>query len=633
MCGIAGRLNFDGQPVARQTIKRMTDVIAHRGPDGEGHYQKGAVGLGHRRLAIIDLTEAASQPMCCEDGTIWLVYNGEIYNFQELRRQLISHGHVFRSNTDSEVILHAYEQWGVDCLKFFNGMFAFALWDERQQLLWLARDRLGIKPLFYAHLANAFLFASEIKAILENSDVNRGLDERALSYYLSLNYTPAPFTLFTQVRQLLPGHYLMVSPQGQIEDICYWDLHFEENNDSGLERYRTAFYKLLDESVRLRLVSDVPFGMFLSGGVDSSSVAYLMSRHLQEPVNTFTIGFAETSYDETGYARRVAQQIGACHRERLVDAKTAEVLPKIVWHSEEPTADSSMVAVYYVSQLAREHVTMALSGDGADETIAGYETYQAYYLHRYYSRLPLFLRQNIIRPLVSILPTSDRKISLDQKIRRFIAADGLTSEEAHGVWRMIFYPQMRQQLLAPLGPSADQDVLELYRQYFCRCNALHPLNRMLYVDTRFYLPNDMLVKVDRMSMAHGLEVREPFLDYRLVEFLATVPPRYKMKAFWNKKFLLKSVMRGKLPPATLNRKKAGFNVPNARWLRGDLRDFACDHLSSRRVREMGFLDPHIVEHLLHDHFSAKADYSHQIWCLLTLALWWQTFIQKSVQHE
>jgi asparagine synthase (glutamine-hydrolysing) len=629
MCGIAGIVHLDGTEANPVVVEHMTNIIAHRGPDAAGIHVAGAAGLGHRRLAIIDLSPAGRQPMSNEDGSIWVTFNGEIYNFHQIRCELKQRGHIFQSATDTEVIIHAYEEWGIDCVQQFNGMFAFGVWDERRQQLWLARDRLGIKPLFYCHLPTCFLFGSEIKAILCHPQVPRTLDYTALAYYLSLNYMPAPYTLCQHVRQLLPGHSLVINAQGQVYDTEYWDITYHETDNRSESEYLEEFCSLLEDAIRLRLVSDVPFGAFLSGGLDSSTVAYWMSQTMQSPVKTFSIGFHEASFNELPYAQEVATTINADHHERIVTPDAAAILPKVVWHAEEPTADSSMISVYYLAQMAREHVTMALSGDGADEILAGYETYQAYYLHRLYRMVPTWVRQRMIAPLVSALPVSDAKVSLDFKLRRFVAGGDLPGEEAHAAWRMIFDAEARREMLVPLWehPEARADVLTLYRETFARTNAKNPLNRLLYVDTRFYLPNDMLVKIDRMTMAHALEAREPFLDHRLVEFAATVPPALKLKHFQQKKYLLKAAMRGKVPERILQRKKAGFNQPKAYWIRTSLKPFVTDHLSPERLRAMGLIHPPAVEHLLRMHFDGRADNSHQIWCLLTLSLWWQQFIE------
>jgi asparagine synthase (glutamine-hydrolysing) len=629
MCGIAGILRFDGAPAQGETLKRMTDVLAHRGPDGEGAFTCGPIGLGHRRLAILDLSSAGRQPMCDESARIWVTFNGEIYNFREIRSELEGLGHCFRSRTDTEVIPHAYEEWGIDCVHRFNGMFAFALWDDGDRRLWLVRDRLGVKPLFYCRLPHALLFASEIKGILSEPSVPRSLNHEALSYFLALNYTPAPHTLFDRIRQVMPGHYLAVDAQGDVRDVGYWDLRFQEEECPN-RNYVEEFEAILQDAVSARLVSDVPFGAFLSGGIDSSAVAYWMSRFLKDPVKTFTVAFGEPTFDEDPYARQVAAIIGSEHHEQRVSVDAAALLPKLVWHAEEPTADSSMVAVYALAQETRQHVTMVLSGDGGDETWAGYETYQAHYLHRALRTLPSFVSKHLFQAITAVLPVSDTKVSWDFKMRRLLAAARLSPDDAFASWRTVFDADARAQILSPVWdhPGARADALDLYRAAFARSNAHHPLNRMLYVDTLFYLPNDMLVKVDRMTMAHSLEARGPFLDYRLVEFAATVPPRYKLRHLFCKKYLLKASMKGRLPDQILRRKKAGFNVPNARWIKGELKPFVTDHLSEERLRRMGVLDPRAVETVLRDHFQGRADNSHQIWCMLTLVLWWGQFMER-----
>jgi asparagine synthase (glutamine-hydrolysing) len=631
MCGIAGILQLDGAAPAKDILEKMTRTLSHRGPDGEGFYLHGAIALGHRRLSIIDLSEAGRQPMGNEDGSVWITFNGEIYNFLAIRTVLESRGHRFISHTDSEVIVHAYEEWGVDCLQKFNGMFSFALWDGRHNNLWLVRDRLGVKPLFYCQLPQAFLFGSEIKAILEYPLVQRQVDLQALSYFLSLNYTPAPFTLFKSIRQVLPGHFALIGMDGHISHQQYWDVHYQEDFRAKTEQeYLEEFDQLLQDAVKLRLVSDVPFGAFLSGGIDSSTVSYWMAKNLSEPLKTFTIGFNEPSFDEVDYARRTAQTIGSQHYEKFIKAQAAEILPKIIWHAEEPTADSSMVAVYYLSQMTRQHVTMVQSGDGADEILAGYETYAASLMHKYYHQLPGFIRKKVISPLVNSLPSSDAKVSLDAKFKRFIAGADIQGETVHAAWRMIFNAGERRQLLEPVWeqPGSQSDFLALFQQSFDATDARLPLNRLLYVDTRLYLPNDMLVKVDRMSMAHGLEAREPFLDFRLVEFAASLPPNLKLKNLTQTKYILKKSMQARLPREVIWRKKAGFNVPNARWIKGDLKPLVLEALSASNIRSMGILNPAAVNEVLQQHFSGKAENSHKIWCLLTLALWWRRFIDN-----
>lgn len=628
MCGIAGLINFNGQPVDAQLIHAMTASVAHRGPDGEGHYLDGPVGLGHRRLAIIDLSEHGRQPMSNQDKSLWITFNGEIYNFKSIREELEKIGHHFSSASDTEIVLHAYEEWGLDCLSRLNGMFAFGLWDTRRHQLWLVRDRLGVKPLFYSTSPTRLLFGSEIKALLCDDDQGRQPDLRALAYFLALNYTPAPYTLFAGIRQILPGHYLLIEANGEIHDCEYWSLAYKEDTRWNIRDAVNQFDSLLEDAVRLRLVSDVPFGAFLSGGLDSSSVAYWMSRQLREQVKTFTIGFGEPSFDEVRYAEEVSHVLHTNWLSQTVTADISDTLPKLVQHAEEPTADSSMAAVYYLARLARQHVTMVLTGDGADEIIAGYETYQAHYLLKLYRRLPRWLRQSGVAPFVNNLPSSDGKVSLDAKLKRFVANAEQAPEDAHAGWRNIFNARQREELLQPIwnDPQVRSDAVDLYRELFAQTSARHPLNRLLYVDTRFYLPNDMLVKVDRMTMAHGLEARSPFLDYRLVEFAATLPPNLKLHNLWHKKYILKKAMENRLPRRIVWRGKAGFNVPNARWMKGDLKPFVTDILSPQRIRAMGFLAEPVVAQLLKDHFTGVNDCSHQIWGLLTLSIWWHTFV-------
>ena len=636
MCGIAGQLNFDGRPVDVSLLQVMADRIAHRGPDGSGVQSFGVAGLAHRRLKIIDLSEAARQPMTNEDGSIWLTYNGEIYNFREVRRELEQLGHRFASATDSEVIVHGYEEWGTACLSRFNGMFAFGLWDANRRRLWLVRDRLGVKPLFFAITGAGITFGSEVKAVLANADVDRSLDYEALSYYLALNYLPAPYTLFKQIRQLEPGQQLIAESGGDVRLSAYWDLVFDNDPAPRPESsWKEEFDALMDDAVRLRLVSDVPFGLFLSGGVDSSGVAYWMSKHLDQPAEAFTAAFREDSYNEVRYARAAARAVGANLHEHTIDADAATVLPTIVAHAEEPTADSSMVAVYHLAKFARQHVTMVLSGDGADDLLAGYETHQAYYAHRAYQAVPRLIRQGVIRPLVEALPASYQKVSMEAKLKRFVAAADLDWQGAHASWRMIFQPAERARLLAPVAdrPGATADATDLYKRWFARTNARDPLNQMLYVDTRLYLPADMLVKIDRMTMAHGLEARTPYLDYRVAELTARMPPSLKLNRLRHKKHILKETLRGRVPDEVLFRKKQGFNVPKALWMQRGLRDFVSDALSPARVKAMNVLEPSVVAEVLQTHLSGRADRSHEIWSLLVLSLWFDQFTPASGAFE
>jgi asparagine synthase (glutamine-hydrolysing) len=611
----------------------MTDSLRHRGPDADGIHIEGSIGLGHRRLAIIDLSEAGKQPMANEDKSIWITYNGELYNFFEVRKELEGRGHVFRSQSDTEVILHAYETWGVDCLTRFNGMFAFALWDVALQRLWLVRDRLGIKPLFYLHRSDRLVFASEIKGILCDPTVKRQVDLHGLHHYLSLNYTPAPFTLFCDIHQLPPAHFLLIGQDGHIRLEAYWDVSYRQKRLGNEKQLTEEFAHRLSEAVKKQMVSDVPLGAFLSGGVDSSSIVYWMSRNSDQPVKTFSIGFKEKSFNELKYARKVADLCKTDHQEQTVTPDAVNLLPKIVWHSEEPTADSSMLPVYYLSEMTRAKVTVALSGDGADETLAGYETYSAYYLAKLYRLIPGLIRQSFLRPMVEHLPISYTKMSWDFKLKLFVRGAELDYEAGHASWRTIFDEDAKREIYRSDLPVFPVDVstintLDLYRSTFAQTDAVHPLDRMLYVDTRFYLPNDMLAKVDRMSMAHSLEVRVPFLDHQLVEFAASLPPNLKLKSFYYGKYVLKKMLQRAMPELPIGRRKQGFNVPKAIWFTGELRDFVLDHLSYRQVSSIGLFKPSSVSRLIQEHMSGKKDNSHQIWGLLCLSLWWQQFINK-----
>jgi asparagine synthase (glutamine-hydrolysing) len=628
MCGICGVFHFDGQSPSRQILSAMTNSLRHRGPDAGGTHIKGAVGLGHRRLAVIDLSERGRQPMSIEDDSIWITYNGEIYNYIDIKHALESLGHIFHSESDTEVILHAYKEWGIDCLEHFNGMFAFALWDDRIKKLWLVRDRLGIKPLFYFHRNDRFLFASEIKSILCDPSVGREVDLEGLHHYLSFNYTPAPYTLFEGIRQLLPGHYVFVDGDGHFTCKAYWDVSYQRKRTEQEAELIQEFASRLSESVKMQMVSDVPLGAFLSGGVDSSSIVYWMSRHSNQPVKTFSIGFQEKSYNELIYAKTVAERCNTDHYEHVVLPDASNVLPKIVWHAEEPTADSSMLPVYYLAKMTRESVTVALSGDGADETLAGYETYSAYYLGQLYRLLPGIIRQKVLNPIITSLPVSYTKMSWDFKLKSFVRGVEGDYEARHASWRTIFDEEAKRYIYSDemSGFLKKINSLSLYTSAFNQADSMHPLDRMLYADTRFYLPNDMLVKVDRMSMAHSLEVRVPFLDHNLVEFAASLPPKMKLHYFFKGKYILKKMLRQALPGIPVWRKKQGFNVPKGIWFVGELRDFVFDNLSSSQINRMGIFKPEKVSQLVNEHIAKEKDNSHQIWGLLYLSLWWQQFI-------
>ncbi|MDD5773385.1 MAG: asparagine synthase (glutamine-hydrolyzing) [bacterium] len=629
MCGITGIKNFDSQCVPPDILAKMTRMLKHRGPDGEGFYIKDNIGFGHRRLKIIDLSERGRQPLSNENDTIWITFNGEIYNFQSISDILKKRGHVFKSCTDSEVIIHAYEEWGIQCLERLNGIFAFALYDERDKTLFLVRDRLGVKPLFYYKSQNYFLFASEIKAILAYPNVPREINETCLHNYFSLNYVTAPLTLFKNIFQVMPGNYLKINA-GNCEINSYWDVSFVENcaEKRSDNEWLEGFDYQLRKAVQRQIVSDVPFGVFLSGGLDSSSIAYYMKNLMNTKVKTFSIGFEEKSFNELSDAELVARHLETEHYSKVVIPKIDEnFIKKIIWHSEEPTADSSMIPMYFLSEMAHSQVSMVLSGDGADEILAGYETYQAYYLRKLYRFIPRFLRVNVIKKMIDILPASMSKVSLDYKLKTFVRGAELSWMEAHFYWRVIFDEQFKRLLYneefsKQIGSYTTFDFI---KPYFGKAGK-SVLNAMLEVDTKFYLPNDMLVKVDRASMAHSLEARVPFLDHELVEFVAKMPERLKLNNYFQKKFMLKHVMKNRLPRKILQKKKEGFNVPINVWIQGPLKEMVLDTLSTRNLEKIGIFNTQFIQRLIYQHIKGECDFSFQIWSLLIFVNWWNMFI-------
>jgi asparagine synthase (glutamine-hydrolysing) len=580
------------------------------------------VGLGHRRLSIIDLA-AGGQPLANEDRSVWIVFNGEIYNFRELRGELEARGHRFSTHSDTESIVHLYEEAGEACVPRLNGMFGFALWDERKERLLLARDRFGIKPLFYAWNGRRLLFGSEIKAILE-AIPECGVDMEALHDYLSLNYIPGPRTIYQEVRKLQPGHLLMADGGG-IQITRYWDGPVGGRTDRrrlrvSAEDAAAELLRLLRRAVPAQMVSDVPLGVFLSGGLDSSTVVALMSEVSERPVRTFSIGFEERTYSELPAARLVASRFHTDHTELIVRPEVRDLLPTLVRNFDEPFADSSAIPTYYVSQLARSRVTVALGGDGGDELFAGYDTYIATRLAGWYRRLPGLLRRWIIAPVVNRLPVSDAKVSFDYRAKRFVEGADQPPERAHFWWKLIFSEEAKRQLYRVGYDWPRRDSCQVYAERFQECPSEDLLDRLQYVDATIYLPDDILVKVDRMSMAHSLEVRVPLLDHDVSDFVMSLPPSLRLRGL-TKKYILKRALKGILPPEILRRSKRGFNVPVARWLRRELRDLVADYLSPSTVKRQGYFDPLAVAELVRRHHSGGADYSRNLWGLLMFSMW------------
>jgi len=637
MCGISGKLFFDPtRSVEENLLLRMCRVLAHRGPDDEGTYVKGPVGLGHRRLAIIDLSEAGRQPMPNEDGTIWIVFNGEIYNFLELREDLLKKGHRFRSKTDTEVILHLYEEKGVGCLRDLRGMFAFALWDENAKTLFLARDRLGKKPLFYSVDQEKFLFASEPKAILQDPGVNVEPDLEAIHHYLTYGYVPSPFSAFKGIRKLPPAHYLLLK-DGAIRIERYWRLSYakkglgvrsEELGEGVEEELCREIIERLREAVKIRMVSDVPLGAFLSGGIDSSSIVALMSELSPEPVKTFSIGFEEEEYNELPYARLVAKRFGTDHHEFIVKPEAVEILPQLVFSYNEPFADSSAIPTFYLAKMTREHVTVALNGDGGDENFAGYDRYVANQMACRYDRLPLFLRRTLERGADRFLRSS-RPGSLRNRARRFFEAISAEPRRRYARWMSHFNDHRKADLYTGAFKEAvgGLDAVDLLLAAYEASDAPDFLDATLNVDVQMYLPDDLLVKVDIASMAHGLEARSPLLDHRFMEFAASLPSALKLRGKVQK-YLFKKAMRNVLPDEVIRRPKKGFGVPIDHWFRHDLKAMAYDLLLDRRSLERGYFRREAVERLLDEHCRGKANWHYLLWNLLMLELWHRMFIDE-----
>jgi asparagine synthase (glutamine-hydrolysing) len=626
MCGIAGVVFHDrARAVDPGELKRMCDAIVHRGPDDEGFFLDGHVGLGVRRLSIIDLV-TGHQPIGSEDGRVWVVFNGEIYNYRELRRELEARGHTFRTGSDTEVIVHAYEEDGEDCVKRFNGMFAFALWDRRDRRLIIARDRLGVKPLYYFLDDHRLVFGSELKAILEHRDVPRSIDREALDGFLTFEYVPAPLSIFEGIRKLPPGHLLCLEG-GKAAVRRYWDLRFAPAR-GGERELGPALYDLLKDAVRLRLVSDVPLGAFLSGGIDSSTIVCMMSELMDRPVKTFSIGFDDPSYDELGYARMVAARFHTDHQELVIRPNVADLVQGLVRHLDEPLADVSVFPTYLVSELARRDVTVVLSGDGGDELFAGYDWYVADKLARYYARLPARLRTAVIPALVGRLSPGAQKKGPVNMLKRFVEGAALPERLEHFRWSMFLTETEKRALYGEDLRRALGDV-DGGARVACALGfaaEADPLWRQQVADIKTYLADDILVKVDRMSMAHSLEARTPFLDYRVVEFAAALPSALRLRGFTTK-YLLRRAMAAKLPRAVLTRGKQGFSIPMKNWLRHELRPLMEDVLSPARLRDAGLFDPAYVETLKAQHLAGVANHAHRLWSLMIFEIWRSLYLR------
>ena len=628
MCGICGIFNPDGKPVAEELVKQMNNTMIHRGPDGEGIFIRKNVGLGHRRLSIIDLS-TGDQPMSSADGQITIAFNGEIYNFLELKNRLGLKGYSFRTKSDTETIIYAYMEWGEQFVNELRGMFAIALWDNGRKKLILVRDRVGKKPLYYHYDGKRIVFASELKAVVSLPDVPRNIDYHALDAYFSFGYVPSPLSIFKEIRKLRPAHYAVCDADGiRIKE--YWDLNMKKSTsriseDDAIEKLTSIF----DEAVKIRLMSDVPLGAFLSGGVDSSAVVASMAMLMdRQPVKTSSVGFSEKKFNELEFARIVAGQYGTDHQETLVKPDALEIIPKIVWHFDEPFADSSAIPTWYVSQITRQQVTVALSGDGGDENFAGYT--QRYLMNRFEHgiriKIPELIRKTAVSFFAGIYPRIDA-LPRPLRLKRFLTNISLPLEQAY-FRDMAFYfsEDEKNRLYGSEMKKAvkDYSAFDVLGYFFQQNTNPDPVSRTQYIDIKTYMTEDILVKVDRMSMAHSLEVRAPILDHVLMEFAAGLPSAMKLKGN-ESKYIFKKMNEKRLSHHILYRKKQGFSIPLAEWLRGGLKGFANDTLFGEQSGIQYLLDKKYVLGLWKSHQNGINDHSSKLWCMMMFELWRRQF--------
>ena len=630
MCGICGFCFSDKRPVDLGILAKMTSALKHRGPDDEGYYTDAGVALGHRRLSIIDL-DTGRQPVHNEDKTIYVILNGEIYNFPEIKRELERRGHRFYTKTDTEVLVHLYEEREERCVESLNGMFAFAIWDAKRKKLLLARDRIGIKPLFYAYNGKGLAFASEPKALLQLPWIEGRLDPQSLSHYLSYDFIPAPYCIYEDIRKVPPGHQV-VYQYGRLRCEQYWDLDLRDRfkGDPDERELCELIWGEFCRGVRRHLISDVPLGVLLSGGIDSTSVLAALRYEGVDDVKTFSIGFEDPSFDESRYFRRAASFFETEHHEEVfAPRKLIDILPEVASILDEPLADASIMPTYLLSRFTRGSVKVALGGDGGDELFAGYPTYQAFLLSRYYERFPRMVK-SLFESMVKRLPVSFDNMSLDFRAKKFIHGTPYPPVERQYIWMGTFSTDEKKELLAPgiKGRLGDFNSFDVLHDYLKDKAFSSELGKLLYVDTKLYLQDGVLVKVDRASMAHGLEVRVPFLDHRFVELVTGLPEGLKLKGFTTK-YLWKKATKGRIPDEIERRGKKGFGIPIAKWLCGELKELMVEMLSEERLQRQGLLNPSVVHRLVSDHLARRVDNRKKLWNLLIFQLWWDRFGARS----
>ncbi len=626
MCGICG-VSFQNNPVSESLVKAMCDKITHRGPDEAGYFVHENFGMGMRRLSIIDLN-TGTQPIYNEDHSLAIVFNGEIYNFKTIRDALQAKGHKFYTNTDTEAIIHAYEEYGEDSPVHLNGMFAYSIFDQKKKKLFLVRDRVGIKPLYYYWDGKTFAYGSEIKTILEVPGIDRAIDVEALNHFLTFEYISSPESIFKKIRKLPPGHWL-VFENGQMTVQKYWDIPFTEEFYSE-EEAKEELRSLMSDSVNLRLISDVPLGAFLSGGIDSSTIVGLMAGHMTQPVKSFSIGFEESSYNELEYAHTVAKAFQTEHKEFIIQPDAVSMVEKLIYHLDEPFGDFSIFPTYLVSKMAREHVTVILSGDGGDELFGGYDTYIADKMARTYRQIPGFIRKRLVEPFARALPPTSQKKGLINKIKRFAEGAAYPDDLQHVRWMIFLSDVDRARLFLPdhVEKFRDGATFQFMRDYFSQARTADRLNQQSFVDVKTYLVDDILVKVDRMSMATSLEARVPFLDHRIVEFAFRVPGSLKIKN-GETKYILKETMRDLLPEKILTRDKQGFSIPIKNWIRNELKDMMLDILSPEKIRREGFFQVDYINRLVDEHLRGKENHSHRLWALMMFEWWYDLYGRQS----